>query len=185
MTGTDRSNLEIVGTMPSPEALQAAIAGITGAGWDRSELSVLAQKRLVPQAGDVDDPARLADDPDTDTGAVTTGPDMRQTRTLAAGMAGVIAAFAASGATILTGGAALTAIVGAAVAGGGAVALAEGVTGALDKQHEAFLRRQLERGGILLWVRLRDPSEEARARDILARHGARDIRVHALAGAGA
>lgn len=177
MTGP---NLEIVGNLPSPEALEAAVDGITSAGWDRSELSVLAQQHLIPRDLDVADPRKAADDPATRTQAVVAEPDVRQTRTLAAGMAGVIAAFAASGATILTGGAALTAIVGAAVAGGGAMALVEGAAGAVDKQHGEFLHKQVERGGILLWVRLHDAADETKARNILSRHGATDIHLHRL-----
>lgn len=183
MTGAHHTNLEIVATMPSPEALEEAIASVTSAGWDRSELSVLAQRHLIPSNGDIADPHAAAVDQATDTQGVTTDPDVRQTRTLAAGMAGVIAAFVASGATILTGGAALTAIVGAAAAGGGAMALTEGLAGAADKQHGEFLHKQVERGGILLWIKLHGPADETKARNILARHGATEIRVYPLAGA--
>ena len=37
---------------------------------------------------------------------------------------------------------------------------------------------QIERGGVLLWVRLRDAEAEQRALDILRRHSAHD--VHAI-----
>ena len=107
-------------------------------------------------------------------------PDVRQGRTLAAGMAGVVAAFVASGATILSGGAALAAVVGAEVAGGGAVALVEGAAGAVDHHRANFLRDQVRHGGILLWVKLREAGDEARVRAILSEHGATHIDVHAL-----
>ena len=42
MNASDRPSLEIVGALPSVQALEDAVDGITRAGWDRSELSVLA-----------------------------------------------------------------------------------------------------------------------------------------------
>ncbi len=40
------------------------------------------------------------------------------------------------------------------------------------------MREQLERGGVLLWVRLPDAAAEPRALDILRRHSAHDVHVH-------
>src|SRR3546814_20751857 len=37
---------EIVGMLPSPEALEAAVSAFTSSGWDRSELSILAPHSL-------------------------------------------------------------------------------------------------------------------------------------------
>lgn len=172
---------EIVGNMPSPEALEAAVNAITSAGWDRSELSLLAQHGVLVGDSVEQDTRTIADDPKADHQAVISEPDVRQGRTLAAGMAGVIGAFVASGATVLTGGTALAAVVGAAVVGGGAAAAVERLAGAASKSRRDHLRDQLEHGGILLWVHLRRPGDEARAREILTRHGATDVHVHPVA----
>lgn len=171
---------EIVGTFAAPERLESAIDALERAGWDRADLSVLAQRSLLNDEPITPPPSAAADDAAAPRGAVVPEADMRQSRTLVASMAGVIAAFAATGATIVTGGGALAAIVGAAAAGGGASLLAHAAGRLVEDNHQDFLREQAERGGILLWVRIAKPEQEAEAKAILARHGATDVRAHAF-----
>ena len=186
MPNTDRSPpaeaagsyREIVGTFRSREELEKAISELASAGWDRSEMSLLAQHGvLVPEDVSGDTP-ELADDEKVEREAVISEPDVRQGRTLAAGLAGVVGAFVASGATIMTGGTALAAIVGAAVVGGGAAAAMDVVGHRVDKHRSDFLREQVEHGGILLWARLREVEQEGTAEEILRRCGATDIHIH-------
>src|SRR3546814_7021998 len=98
---------EIVGMLPSPEALEAAVSAFTSSGWDRSELSILAPHSLFGDEPLPADSRQVAKNPEAGHQAMISDNDVRQGRTLATGMAGVIAAFVASGATILTGGTAL------------------------------------------------------------------------------
>src|SRR5436309_16027911 len=97
-------------------------------------------------------------------------------------MASVIAAFAASGAVVMTGGAALPAIAAAVGAGGGV-----GAIGALickragHKQHK-YLDEQLPLGGLLLGAKMADPANEPRIRPILMRHAARDVLARDITG---
>lgn len=172
--------VEIVGTFPSSEALESAISALTSSGWDRSELSLLAQHGVIAADPVPADTRVAADDAKDDHQALISEPDVRQGRTLAAGMAGVMAAFAASGATILTGGTALAAVVGAAVAGGGVAAVVEGVASVAGENRNHFLNQQIEHGGVPLWVKLHNPSEEAKAREIMSRHGGANIHVHPM-----
>ncbi len=60
--------------------------------------------------------------------------------------------------------------------GGALLALA----GLIDRHHVQYLQEQLERGGLLLWVRTEDAEHEKRAREILERYSARDMHVHDL-----
>ncbi len=109
---------------------------------------------------------------------------------LGTSLASVLAAFAAAGLTVATGGAAAVATGAAVAAAGGA-----GAVGALlgrvageeqrallgrvaGEEQQHFMREQLERGGVLLWVRLPDAAAEPRALDILRRHSAHDVHVH-------
>lgn len=48
----------------------------------------------------------------------------------------------------------------------------------VDSRHDRTLQSQLDRGGLLVWVRTRNSREEDRAMKVLKRHGARDIHVH-------
>jgi hypothetical protein len=171
---------EIAAVFMSSDKLEAAINELASNGWDRAEMSLLAQDHVF--TGDVSalvqDTHRTADDPTAPRAPVVSDSDVRQGRTLATSLAATVAALVASGATILTGGGALAAVAGAAVAGGGASMLANAVGRKASDSRADFLHEQVERGGIVLWAALRDPSREAVARQILARHGASDIHVH-------
>ena len=168
---------ELVGLFHSPDDLEQAISTLTSSGWNHAELSILAQHRLLLPEHVSKDSAALADDPGVERRGPVSDTDVRQGRTLLAGSFGVAAAFLASGATILTGGGTLAAIVGAAVAGGGGV-LVEAVGQRARSEREHFLHEQMEQGGILLWAKIESRAEEERARDIFARCGATDIHVH-------
>lgn len=177
MTDTAETYLEIVGLFHSPDALENAIAELASAGWDRAELSLLGAPELLEHHLDPQAAETIAGRPDVPHSPVVSKDDVHQMRTLTTGMAGVVAAFLAAGATIMSGGAALAAVIGAAAAGGGAASAMEALGHNADERRERALREQLEHGGILLWALLRHPGEEAKAREILQRSGATDIRV--------
>ena len=172
---------EVVGAFESADGLEAAISALTSAGWDRAQLSVLAPRGSVGEHLAGRDTRVVADDPHAARDAVNSDADLGQERALFAGMAGVVAAFVASGATIMTGGAALAAIVGAAVAGGGAAAAVSAIGVGAGRNRTAFIDEQIARGGVLLWVTTRDDLEERRAREILTQAGAAHIHTHEAA----
>jgi hypothetical protein len=181
VTPAEETVREAVGTFRSEERLEAAISELTSSGWDRAELSLLAPESLIAPHLPVEQPARQAvDDPTLERGAVVSDADVRQGRTLASGMAGVIAAFGAAGAVVATGGSALIALVGAAVVGGGATAAVHAAGRWFGARREHFLDEQVDSGGILLWVHLRAPGQEQEALNILRRHGAENVHVHEL-----
>src|SRR5690349_5978892 len=107
---------EIVAIFHSPQELDAAVSDLCSSGWDRAELSLLGRKNeLTPNAGAED----IAGNSVAPRAAVATDTDERQDAVLAGSLAGVAAAFVASGAIVATGGAAVVALIGAAAAGGG------------------------------------------------------------------
>ena len=177
---SQRITNEVVGLFRSPEALEAAISALTSAGWDRSELSLLGQKGAFDPKPPIgrETAEQAADDPRTSRASVVSEPDIRQGRTLATSLAGVTAAFIAAGATAVTGGTALAAVIGAAAAGGGAAAAVEALGQWVGKSRADFLHEQIQRGGILLWVMLRSPEHEGKAREILMHHGAEIVHAH-------
>jgi len=63
---------------------------------------------------------------------------------------------------------------------GALAALGAALGRSVDSAFVENLRKQVERGGILLWVRVTDTASEQRAQEVLTRHGARDVHVHAL-----
>jgi len=165
---------ELVGTFHTPDQLEAAIDELSRSGWDRADLSLLAADGVLsphlPSTSEA--PAQAADDDGTEKASIVKDDDVQQGRTLAVSLAGVIAAFAATGAVIVTGGGVLAAIVGAAAAGGSAAGAMEALGRWVGRNRETFLQEQIDRGGILLWVTLHKPEEEAQASAILRKNGA-------------
>jgi len=181
----ESSMREAVAVFDDPEALKAAVSELQGNGFDRADISFIARESFLTGhvQKDYAEARAVEDAPDVPRQAVVDETDIRQRRTLEISMAATIAAFVAAGFTVMTGGA-------TAVAAGAAVAAMGGVGGigaligkAFGKGQETFLKEQLERGGILLWVRTRDAAAEERAAAILRRHSAQDVHVHALPGA--
>ena len=171
-------NREIVAIFHSPQHVDAAVSDLCSAGWDRAALSLLGPKdHLSP-----DTRATItASDPTAPRAPVFSAADAQQERTLAASMAGVVAAFIASGAIIATGGTAIVALVGAAAAGGGGAVVGEFVGRMLNKNMIEPMGDQIAKGGIVLWALLRSSDQEAQARTIFSKHGATEVHVQALA----
>ncbi len=166
---------EAVAAFDDPAALEAAVSELQGSGFNRADISLLARDGLT--AAHAEAPA-VEDDPAAPHAAVIDETDIRQRRTLEVGMAATIAAFAAAGFTVMSGGATLAAAGAASAAMGGVGGLGALIGKAWGAGQQAFLREQLERGGILLWVRTPDADAEARACAVLRRHAAHDVHVH-------
>lgn len=67
-----------------------------------------------------------------------------------------------------------------AAAGGGA-ALGAVLGRMMHRHHARRVEEQLARGGLLLWVNVRDAGQERTALDTLRGHSAHDVHVHELA----
>jgi hypothetical protein len=91
---------------------------------------------------------------------------------LGTGLAATIAAFAAAGLTVATGGVAAATIAAAAVAAGGVGAASTLFGRKLADDQASFLDAQLARGGVLLWVRTRNSASEQTVLEVLRRHSA-------------
>jgi hypothetical protein len=50
----------------------------------------------------------------------------------------------------------------------------------MKKHHADYIADQLEKGGLLLWVRTWDLGDEAIAVKILSAHSAHDVHIHGL-----
>jgi citrate lyase beta subunit len=155
---------------PFREVLRALV----GAGFDHTDVSVLAPHRAVADHFDgvVPAPPQLADRSDTPRR------DLEPETTVEA----VVHAIAEGLSVIGTLGAA-----GAAYAVGGPVGVASGAGAAVETSVEEVLDRfvggghvrrfkeNLADGGLVVWVRVRDRAAAERARGLLERHGGRDI----------
>jgi hypothetical protein len=158
---------EAVALFDDAGQLERAVSDLQGVGFDRADISFLAH-RVVEQTPD--DSRHLAESSSTPREAPVTETDIRQLRVLRTSMAATIAAFAAAGFAVATGGA--TALVAAAaVAAGGGVGAVGALAGAkLGDAEIAYFEEQLARGGALLWLHLGAPDAEGRAMKVLRRY---------------
>ena len=173
---------EAVGVFASANDLQAAIDELLSSGFHRAELSLLASEQAVNEklgSGFVNACA-VEDDPVVPrTGYVSPEAIGDAQGGIVGGLA-YAGATVAAGAVIISGGAIVAAIVAATLVGG-----AGGIVGALlakwlGDNHAQYLQTQVDHGGLLLWVRIRDAKAEDRAVNVLKRHSSRDVHVHTL-----
>jgi hypothetical protein len=163
-----------VAVFDDSEKLEGALSELQSSGIDRANLSLLAHDSLAKRLPG--DPPRLTADPATPRDAVVSDTDLRQERVLGTSLAATVAAFAAAGITVATGGVAAVATIAAAAAAGGVGAASAMIGSKLEADEKAFLDDQLARGGVLLWVRTPDADAERRALEVLRRYS-RDVRV--------
>jgi hypothetical protein len=174
---------EAVGVFDSAETLEEAVDELESAGFDRAELSLLASEpAVVEKLGYLYTKADYAeDDPNAPRTAYVSTESVGDAEGGLIGGLLYVGAVAAAGAVVASGGALATAI-GAAVAAGGAGGLIGAALAAVvDKHHADYLEKQLERGGLLLWVRTRNAEHEERAKEILSKHSAHDVHLHDIA----
>jgi hypothetical protein len=182
LTEQPDSGREAVGVFSSANDLQAAIDELLSSGFHRAELSLLACQDAANQhlkdhyeAGIV-----VTDDAARSRAAYVSPEPIGDAQGGIVGGLVYAGAVVAAGAIIVSGGPVLTALVAATLVGG-----AGGVVGALlakwlGDSHANYLQAQIDRGGLLLWVRARDAEAEKRAVDIMKRHSSSDVHVHAL-----
>ena len=157
---------EAVGVFDNADELEAAIDGLESAGFDRAELSLLAGEHAIERKlGHHYQKARDLEDND----------DVPRTtyiskESIGAAEGGLIGGLLYVGA--LTSAAAV-------FASGGALSAA--LADILGRHHAQYIQDQLDHGGLLLWVSLRDAEHEKRAQEILKTHSAHDVHVHEYA----
>lgn len=177
---------EAVGIFDTPEALTAVVDDLALAGFAHHELSLMASDEAVRQKlGPVMDRVEDAkDNPDMPRQNYVAPEDLGNAQGIAISVPAYVGAIIATGAVLASGGTALAAAIAAAAAGGGAGALGAVMARWLGHKRETMLRQHLDKGGILLWVNLRDPGREYMAMEILGRHTSHPVEVHDIPQAG-
>ena len=175
---------EAVGVFHEAGRFEAAVAELLGSGFDRADLSVLASENTVEAklGHRYDRVEELEDDPLVPRVAFRSTKSVHEAESAVVGglvyagsLAGAVAVVASAGPI---GSSLLAALQGGAGGGVFGTALAEWI----ERRSAARLADQLEKGGILLWVRTADEAQEERAQAIMRRHGATDVHVHDVAG---
>lgn len=171
---------EAVAVFADEATLQAAIDELLLSGFSRVDLSLLASEEAVNEklGHRYKRVSELEDVPGIPSA------DYVSPESLGDAEGAVIGSLIYVGAGVLMGpaaaiGGSLTTLIGAAVLGGGVgAAIGTVLATVIGLQHAEHIEKQLEHGGLLLWVRLWDASHEKRALDILRRHSGQDVHVH-------
>jgi transcription elongation GreA/GreB family factor len=177
---SDATIREAVAVFDTAETLQEAIDELLSSGFHRAQLSLLAgEAEVVAKLGHkYRRAAELADDASVPRAAYVS------TEAIGDGQGAVIGALMYVGAGVLMGpvaaaGGTIAAILGAAAIGSGAGGLIGTLLGKrLGDWHACRIAEQLDRGGLLLWVRSWDAGQEGLAVQILERNSGHDVHVH-------
>lgn len=183
MTDTrDPALREAVAVFERESDLQAAIDELLSHGFDRAEISLLASQQAVEQKLGHKCPkvVQLEDDPEAPRTAFVSTETLGDAEGSLIGGPFYVAATAAVGAILVSGGGLAAAITGAAVAGGAGAAIGAVLANFLGKHHADHVAEQIEQGGLLLWVRTWDTKDETNAIEILRRHSGKDVHVHSI-----
>jgi hypothetical protein len=177
-----RTTSEAVGIFHSSENLQGAIDELLSSGFHRAELSMLASERAVEEklGHHYKRVSALADDPTVPRAAYVSTEAIGGAEGGLIGGLMYVGAAVAAGAIVASGGTLAAAIAAAAAAGGAGGLIGSILAGWVGGQHAEYLQDQIDRGGLLLWVRTWNVDDEKRAVDILRKHSGDEVHVHAL-----
>lgn len=173
---------EAVAIFTSAEDMESAIDELLLSGFSRPELSLLATSDTVRQKlGHAFISTReLEDDADVPTTAYVAKESIGDAEGAAIGGLMYVGAFLAFAPIVASGGTIGAAILAAVLGGGGGAAIGTIFATLIGKDYADSFEAQLERGGILLWVRTRDSKHEKHAQEILARHSGQDVHIHGV-----
>lgn len=173
---------EAVGVFHAAADMEAAIEELEENGFDRAEISLLAGEEAVrlKLGHRYYDAKSIEDDPNVPRAAFVSTESIGDAEGALLGGLFYVGAIAAAGAVVASGGS-LGAALLATAAGGGSAGLIGGLLARyVGKHHADHLQGQLERGGLVVWVRTRDEAHEHRAVDILKRNNADDVHLHSI-----
>jgi hypothetical protein len=151
---------EAVASFPDREHFRNAVAALLAAGFERSDLSILASH---------------------DSLAVAEEPAEARKEVLRAGLSDeikYIAPLTVAGIIVLSGGPIAIALAALVGAGLGGAALKELFDDYTASRHSDDFAAALKAGAALLWVRCEDPDRELVATRILEEEGGRHVHVH-------
>lgn len=183
MNDSSKSDVrEAVGIFDSEAEMQAAIDDLLSHGFDRAEISVLAPVTAVEEklGHRFQSVAEIEDDPEAMTKAYVPVETIGDAEGAVIGGLMYVGAFA--GIVLVASGGALAAALAALAVGGSGTAIGLALARFMTQHHADYIAEQLEKGGLLLWVRTWDQKDEEKAVELLSAHSGHDVHIHALPG---
>jgi hypothetical protein len=172
---------EAVAVFHDVSDLDAAVEDLRAAGFEMDDISLLATEQAVNRklGHRYERVEELEDDPAAPRVAYRTRTSLGESEDRLIGSLTYLPAVVAAGTVVASAGVVAAAVTGTAIAG---ALIGTVLSHWLDKSHAEHLQEQLDRGGLLLWVRTPDPETQQRALAILTRHSAHDVHIHRLPG---
>jgi len=171
---------EIVGIFDDEESFKATIDELLSSGFDRASLGLLATEKAVEEklGHKYQKSTEAEDDPEAPRVAYVSKESIGDAEGAIIGTLLYVPAVATTGALVASG-AAMGVIVAATALAGGAGALIGSILAAqLGQHHSEYIQEELDRGGIVLWVRLLSPEEKDTAKRVFKKYSAHDVHVH-------
>jgi hypothetical protein len=173
---------EVIGLFHDERRMQTAVDELLIAGFDRSACSLLADPRTVERdlGRGYARTAELEDELQAPR-IHYAGRDSRiEAQWLMIGIPGYAGGVLSAGILAGTGASAPAVALGTAAVGLGCAVVGALFARRIGRHHSRYLEAQLARGGLLLWVKVKDAAQEKLAGEILKRHAAEDVHGHDL-----
>ena len=174
--------VEAVAVFDTAADFEEAIDELMCSGFDRADLSFVApDKRIAERLGHTyRTVAEVEDDAAVPRSAYVAPESIHEAEGALVGGTFYVGAVAAAGFILAYGGSLAAEIDGAFLAGTAGGLIGFIFAKYIGNRHLRYQRRQLARGGLLLWVRTSDVPHIKRAVAILFNHRGRDVHVHAF-----
>jgi len=172
---------EAVGVFDTFEDLQHAFYDLRMVGIHHSDISLLAdEKALKEKLGKVYwRSPDLEDDPRAPRAHFVSEEAIGELEGAIAGGFFFVGSYIAMAAMLTPASTLAASIAAIAIGGSPAAVIGTLLARRVGKHHKDYYAHQIERGGILLWVRVRDKDREKMAIKIMQGHSGHDVHVHA------
>ncbi len=171
---------EVVGVFDAVDKLQSAIDDLLTGGFDRSEISLLAEEDKVRQklgekemsAGELEDSPAAPRTPYIDSESLNIG------KASIVGVLFYVGVIVGAGLALAFDLSLTSAIAIGLLTGGAAGVVGLLVSKLVEDRQTNWAQSQLKHGGLLLWARVWNAERERAAIEIMLRHGGRDVHAH-------
>lgn len=170
---------EVVGVFDSQKSMQNAIDDLMNAGFDQSEISLLASPKDVDRKlGRRVGVEELEDNWDAPRRAYVSPESIGDAQGMIISILVYVGAIGAAALLASWGGVSSSVLIGGVFAGAAFGVLGYCIAKLLGKYQTRYITAQLNRGGLLVWVRAWDSDHERQAMEIFSRNAGHDVHVH-------
>ncbi|MBM3562920.1 MAG: hypothetical protein FJX48_07155 [Alphaproteobacteria bacterium] len=176
-----RDFTEVVGLFDSVDKLQAAIDDLMTHGFDRSEISLLAEDAKAREKVGSKRSVEIEDSDEAPRISYIENESLNEGKASLIGLLFYVGAIAGAIAVWTIYGGFAEAIFAGIAAGTAASLVGVGVIKFVQHRQRHWVQAQLARGGLLLWARTRTEEHERAALDAMQHNGGHDVHVHRVA----